>query len=81
MVHFDPPAEAKAYLHRSGRTARAGAVGTVVTLVLPEQATEVARLQRRAGVAAPPPPVDPTTSRPPARTARAPPAAAGAVAA
>ena len=81
VVHFDPPAEAKAYLHRSGRTARAGAVGTVVTLVLPEQATEVARLQRRAGVAAPPPPVDPTTSRPPARTGARPPAAAGAVAA
>jgi superfamily II DNA/RNA helicase len=54
VVHFDPPAEAKAYLHRSGRTARAGAAGTVITLVLPEQATEVARLQRHAGVAAPP---------------------------
>jgi superfamily II DNA/RNA helicase len=52
VVHFDPPTEAKAYLHRSGRTARAGAAGTVITLVLPEQATEVARLQRRAGVAA-----------------------------
>jgi superfamily II DNA/RNA helicase len=59
VVHFDPPAEPKAYLHRSGRTARAGAVGTVVTLVLPEQATEVANLHRRAGVAAPPP-ADPT---------------------
>jgi superfamily II DNA/RNA helicase len=52
VVHFDPPTEAKAYLHRSGRTARAGAAGTVITLVLPEQATEVASLQRRAGVAA-----------------------------
>ena len=39
VVHFDPPAEPKTYLHRSGRTARAGAAGTVVTLVLPEQAT------------------------------------------
>ena len=67
VVHFDPPAEPKAYLHRSGRTARAGAAGTVITLVLPEQATEVARLHRRAGVATPPLPVDPTTSRPPAR--------------
>ena len=37
-MHFDPPAEHKAYLHRSGRTARAGAAGTVVTLVVPEQA-------------------------------------------
>ena len=52
VVHFDPPAGHKAYLHRSGRTARAGAVGSVVTLVLPEQAAEVARLGQRAGVAA-----------------------------
>ncbi|HJW60371.1 MAG TPA: DEAD/DEAH box helicase [Actinomycetota bacterium] len=67
VVHFDPPAEPKAYLHRSGRTARAGAAGTVVTLVLPEQATEVANLHRRAGVAAPPPPADPAPPRPTAR--------------
>jgi len=52
VLHFDPPAEPKAYLHRSGRTARAGAAGTVITLVLPEQATDVAKLHRRAGVAA-----------------------------
>ena len=65
VVHFDPPAEPKAYLHRSGRTARAGAAGTVVTLVLPEQASEVARLHRRAQVTtsphhtgSPPPPTD-----------------------
>jgi superfamily II DNA/RNA helicase len=50
VVHFDPPAEAKAYLHRSGRTARGGAAGTVVTLVLPEQAAEVAKLHRGAAV-------------------------------
>jgi len=50
VVHFDPPAEPKAYLHRSGRTARGGAAGTVITLVLPEQATEVAKLHRRAQV-------------------------------
>jgi superfamily II DNA/RNA helicase len=68
VVHFDPPAEPKAYLHRSGRTARAGAAGTVITLVLPEQATEVATLHRRAGIASPPPPVGPKTSPPPART-------------
>jgi superfamily II DNA/RNA helicase len=66
-VHFDPPAEPKAYLHRSGRTARAGAAGTVVTLVLPEQATEVANLHRGAGVAAPLLPADPTSPRPTAR--------------
>jgi superfamily II DNA/RNA helicase len=50
VVHFDPPAEAKTYLHRSGRTARVGAAGSVVTLVLPEQAAEVANLLQRAGV-------------------------------
>ncbi|HET8789508.1 MAG TPA: DEAD/DEAH box helicase [Actinomycetes bacterium] len=72
VIHFDPPAEPKAYLHRSGRTARAGAAGTVITLVLPEQATEVARLHRRAGVATPPLPVDPTTSRPARTGARRP---------
>ena len=37
VVHVDPPAEHKAYLHRSGRTARAGRTGDVVTVVLPEQ--------------------------------------------
>ena len=68
VVHFDPPAESKAYLHRSGRTARGGAEGTVVTLVLPEQASEVANLHRRAGVGGPPLPPDPTTPRPAART-------------
>jgi superfamily II DNA/RNA helicase len=52
VVHFDPPAEHKAYLHRSGRTARSGAPGTVVTLVLPEQSANVAKLRRRAGVGA-----------------------------
>jgi superfamily II DNA/RNA helicase len=50
VVHFDPPADAKDYLHRSGRTARAGADGVVLSLLLPEQVTEVARLHRDAGV-------------------------------
>jgi superfamily II DNA/RNA helicase len=59
VVHFDPPAEPKAYLHRSGRTARAGAAGTVVTLVLPEQTSEVARLHRRAQVTTSPLPTGP----------------------
>jgi superfamily II DNA/RNA helicase len=67
VVHFDPPAEPKAYLHRSGRTARAGAAGTVVTLVLPEQASEVARLHRRAQVTTSPlaggPQLPPATDR------------------
>jgi superfamily II DNA/RNA helicase len=67
VVHFDPPAEPKAYLHRSGRTARAGAAGTVVTLVLPEQAGEVAKLHRRAQVTASLPPTGP---QPPPATDR-----------
>jgi superfamily II DNA/RNA helicase len=58
VLHFDPPAEPKAYLHRSGRTARAGAAGTVITLVLPEQTSEVASLHRRAQVTTSPLPTD-----------------------
>ena len=54
VVHVDPPTEHKAYLHRSGRTARAGAAGTVVTLVLPEQRRDVAQLLRAAGIKAQP---------------------------
>jgi superfamily II DNA/RNA helicase len=50
VVHVDPPTEHKAYLHRSGRTARAGAGGTVVTLALPEQTGEVRTLARQAGI-------------------------------
>ncbi|WP_063062789.1 DEAD/DEAH box helicase [Nocardia sienata] len=57
VVHVDPPAEHKAYLHRSGRTARAGTEGTVVTLVLPEQRKDVAALLRKAGIDARPRPV------------------------
>ncbi|MHA5283038.1 DEAD/DEAH box helicase [Corynebacterium sp. CQ3829_602738] len=53
VVHVDPPAEHKAYLHRAGRTARAGTSGTVVTLVMDDQAKEVAQLLRKAGVDAP----------------------------
>ena len=50
VVHFDPPADAKDYTHRSGRTARAGSAGTVVSLVGNEQARDVARLQRTLGL-------------------------------
>ncbi|MEU4314347.1 DEAD/DEAH box helicase [Nocardia sp. NPDC024068] len=50
VVHVDPPAEHKAYLHRSGRTARAGTAGTVVTVVLPDQRKDVAALLRKAGI-------------------------------
>jgi superfamily II DNA/RNA helicase len=54
VVHVDPPTEHKAYLHRSGRTARAGSAGTVVTLVLPEQRKDVAVLLRKAGISVTP---------------------------
>ena len=50
VVHVDPPAEHKAYLHRSGRTARAGAAGTVVTIATREQSQEVRALTKQAGI-------------------------------
>jgi superfamily II DNA/RNA helicase len=50
----DPPAEHKAYLHRSGRTARAGSAGDVVTVVLPEQRRDTSALMRRAGISVAP---------------------------
>ena len=52
VVHFDPPADSKDYLHRSGRTARAGATGTVVSFVQPDQEHAVTRLHRDARVTA-----------------------------
>ena len=54
VVHIDPPAEHKAYLHRSGRTARAGRTGDVVTVVLPEQRRDTQALLRKAGITATP---------------------------
>ncbi len=50
VVHVDPPAEHKAYLHRSGRTARAGAEGDVVTISLPEQRKDVIDLLKMAKI-------------------------------
>ena len=50
VVHYDTPTDPKAYLHRSGRTARAGQSGAVVTITTPRQLDEVVRLQKRAGV-------------------------------
>ena len=52
VVHVDPPRAAKDYLHRAGRTARAGESGTVVTLVLPKQRAGTFALVERAGVIA-----------------------------
>lgn len=50
VVHFDLPDDHKDYLHRSGRTARAGAAGVVVSLVLADQMNELRSLQRQVGV-------------------------------
>ena len=50
VIHADSPTEHKAYLHRSGRTARAGAAGTVITLQTPAQAAAVRDLMRKAAV-------------------------------
>lgn len=53
VIHFDPPADHKDYLHRSGRTARAGASGTVVSLVTGQQRSTVQRMQREIDLHAP----------------------------
>ena len=50
VIHADPPVEHKAYLHRSGRTARAGADGTVITLATETQHGDVRQLARKAGI-------------------------------
>jgi superfamily II DNA/RNA helicase len=50
VVHYDPPSDAKGYLHRSGRTARAGESGAVITITTPRQLDEIVRMQQRAGV-------------------------------
>jgi superfamily II DNA/RNA helicase len=50
VIHVDPPTEHKAYLHRSGRTARAGAGGAVVTLATPDQTKDVRTLAKQAGI-------------------------------
>jgi superfamily II DNA/RNA helicase len=53
VVHYDPPEDHKAYLHRSGRTARAGKRGVAVTLVLWNQQLEVEKIQKRLGIRQP----------------------------
>ncbi|MFJ4219908.1 DEAD/DEAH box helicase [Curtobacterium luteum] len=50
VVHVDPPTEHKAYLHRSGRTARAGSSGDVVTISLPAERRDVAQMMRAAAI-------------------------------
>ena len=61
VVHVDPPVEHKAYLHRSGRTARAGSAGDVVTIMLPEQRRDTLDILRKAKISVTPQPVTPTS--------------------
>jgi ATP-dependent RNA helicase RhlE len=49
VINFDPPGEAKDYVHRTGRTGRAGRSGKAITLVLPEQQAETSHVARRLG--------------------------------
>ena len=53
VLHYDPAEDHKAYLHRSGRTARAGKTGVAVSLVLWDQEREAEALQRRLGITQP----------------------------
>ena len=50
VIHFDPPDDGKAYKHRSGRTARAGSTGSVVSLVLKSQNRKYKRIQDDVGI-------------------------------
>ncbi|RLP72233.1 DEAD/DEAH box helicase [Mycetocola tolaasinivorans] len=50
VVHVDPPMEHKAYLHRSGRTARAGTEGDVVTICLPSQTDDLKKIMKKAAI-------------------------------
>ena len=50
VIHFDPPDDHKAYIHRSGRTARAGKGGVVLSLMLSDQIGEMRRIQRQVGL-------------------------------
>jgi len=53
VVHYDPPEDHKSYLHRSGRTARAGGTGVVATLALWNEILDIERIQKRLGLRAP----------------------------
>ena len=53
VIHYDPPSDAKTYVHRSGRTARAGESGVVVSMVLWNEELEVRKLLRRLGLKQP----------------------------
>jgi superfamily II DNA/RNA helicase len=63
VVHFDPPVDAKTYVHRSGRTARKGTTGVVISFVAPDQQRDSQRMQRELGLTN-----DRDRQAPPART-------------
>lgn len=62
VVQADPPDDSKAYMHRAGRTGRAGRQGAVVTLIRPRARRRIDELLSRAGIDAPMIPVDPTSA-------------------
>ncbi|MFZ4893433.1 DEAD/DEAH box helicase [Plantibacter sp. Mn2098] len=62
VIHVDPPTEHKAYLHRSGRTARAGSAGDVVTIALPAQMSDLKSLLRKAAITVTPQAVTATSA-------------------
>ena len=64
IIHFDLPADHKAYFHRSGRTARAGKGGIVISLIPPDQAKELRHMKRRLGLRQPITDVDLTAIQP-----------------
>ncbi|UOE42672.1 DEAD/DEAH box helicase [Agromyces larvae] len=61
VIHVDPPMEHKAYLHRSGRTARAGSEGDVVTIAIPGQMDDLKKLLRKAAIQVTPQRVTPSS--------------------
>lgn len=62
VVHVDPPAEHKAYVHRSGRTARAGSAGDVVTVIIPAQRKDLESIMRKAAITVTPERVTPESA-------------------
>jgi len=50
VIHYDPPEDHKAYIHRSGRTARAGQSGVVLSFVAPDQKKKTRRLQHKIDI-------------------------------
>ncbi|MDH4168920.1 MAG: DEAD/DEAH box helicase [Acidimicrobiia bacterium] len=63
VIHYDPPEDHKAYVHRSGRTARAGEGGVVLSLIQPQQVRDTQKLQRDVDLDEPITPPDPAELR------------------